>query len=333
MAKFDITPKRALILFISITVVLIGQAVWWIIFMARLVDEKVQMAIDLGADPALVQMVHEQEIRRQIMVGSEGLFMLFLVGIGAWLIYRALVRAEELKFHQQNFLMAVTHELKTPLASIKIYLDSLESPKVAPEKKEGIVPRLRENTNRLEKLVENVLEAGRFERSGYHLNRERFNLSRLVEDSIVRFSKYPSEIPVRVKKHVFQEGIEIDGDRAALMRAIEAILENALMYNDKEAIELGIKLEQKNDRVSLSLSDNGTGLVRRDLSRIFDRFYRVGEEINHSRPGTGLGLYLCREIVRAHGGEISARSEGIGKGTEFTILLKANASNENNSTG
>lgn len=333
MAKFHITPKRALILFISIAVVLIGQAAWWVVFMARLVDEKVQMAIDLGTDPGLVEVIQEQEIRRQIMVGSEGLFMLFLVGIGAWLIYRALVRAEELKFHQQNFLMAVTHELKTPLASMKIYLDSLESPKVAPEKKTGIVPRLRENTNRLEKLVENVLEAGRFDRSGYHLNKERFDLSRLVEDSLGRFSKYPSEIPVRVTKHLFEEAIEIDGDRAALMRAIEAILENSLMYSDKDVIELGIKLGRKNDRVFLSISDNGTGLEKKDLSQIFDRFYRVGAELNHSRPGTGLGLYLCREIVRAHGGDIAARSEGIGKGTEFTILLKAITGDENNTTG
>ncbi len=110
MAKFSLSPKQALILFVSIATVLVAQAAWWVVFMARLVDEKVQMAIDLGADQAFVDMIHRQEIRRQVMVGSEGVFLLLLVGFGAWLIYRALVRAEELKFHQQNFLMALTHE-------------------------------------------------------------------------------------------------------------------------------------------------------------------------------------------------------------------------------
>jgi len=331
MAKFEITPKRALILFVAITVVLVAQATWWVIFMARLVDEKVQMAIDLGADQAFVDMVHQQEIRRQIMVGSEGLFMLFLVGVGAWLIYRALVRAEELKFHQQNFLMAVTHELKTPLASIKIYLDTLQSDKVSPEKKAGIFPRLKEDANRLEKLVENVLEAGRFERSGYRLNLERCDLSKLVGDSLDNLRRYPAETPVHVNRVRFEDRVLINGDCRALRRAVEAIFENALIYNDKESVQLSVELYQESQSVFLKIADNGIGLLKKDVGRIFNRFYRVGAEINHTRPGTGLGLYLCREIIRAHKGKIEARSEGAGKGTEFRITLNALEPNEKNS--
>lgn len=331
MSKFEITPKRALILFVTITIVLVALATWWVIFMARLVDEKVQMAIDLGADQAFVDMIHQQEIRRQIMVGSEGVFMLLLVGIGAWLIYRALVRAEELKFHQQNFLMAVTHELKTPLSSMKIYLDTLQSAKVPPEKKEGIIPRIKEDANRLEKLVENVLEAGRFERSGYRLNLERCNLSKLVSDSLDALDKYPVEIALRVNRKHFDEGVHVNGDCRALRRAIEAIIENALIYTDKEEVVIDIQLLEENQSVVLKIADNGIGLSKKDVSRIFNRFYRVGAEINHTRPGTGLGLYLCREIIRAHGGRISARSDGAGKGTEFTITLKAFGTDEKHS--
>jgi len=333
MAKFEITPKRALILFIAITVLLAALATWWIVFMARLVDEKVQMAIELGADPAFVDMIHQQEIRRQIMVGSEGLFMLFLVGIGAWLIYRALVRAEELKFHQQNFLMAVTHELKTPLASIKIYLDTLQSDKVSPEKKAGILPRLREDANRLERLVENVLEAGRFERSGYHLNLERCNLSQLVSNSVDTLRRYPGETPVQVSRTRFDEDVFINGDCRALRRAIEAITENALIYNDKDTVQMNVELYRENNTVVLKIADNGIGLSKKDTGRVFNRFYRVGAEINHTRPGTGLGLYLCREIIRAHKGRVEARSEGTGRGTEFKITLKVLESDEKDSVG
>ncbi len=333
MGKINLSPKRALILFIAITTVLIGQAAWWVVFMARLVDEKVQMAIDLGADQSFVDMVHQQEIRRQIMVGSEGLFMLFLVGIGAWLIYRALVRAEELKFHQQNFLMAVTHELKTPLASIKIYLDTLESAKIPAEKKAGVISRLREDANRLEKLVENVLQAGRFERSGYHLDLGRMNFSQLVEDSLDNLTRRPTETPIEIDRRNLEKHVDIYGDRLALKRAIEAILENALIYNDQAAIRLKVELTRKNKQVCLKISDNGIGLSKKDVDLIFGRFYRVGEELNRNHPGSGLGLYLCREIVNAHGGKITARSEGLGKGTEFSIRLKADYTDEENSAG
>ena len=333
MASFNLTPKKALGLFVAITAVLIGQAVWWIVFMARLVDEKVQMAIDLGADQGFVDLVHEQEIRRQIMVGSEGVFFIILAGLGAWLIYRALVKAEELKFHQQNFIMAVTHELKTPLASIKIYLDSLESPKISDDKKIAILPHLRQDTDRLEKLVEDVLEAGRFERSGYQLSRERFDFSRLVDDLLGNMADHPIELPLRINKQTFQRNIQIRGDRTALRRALVAVLDNAIKYNDKDAAELDIELRRESQSVCLRISDNGVGLTKAELGQIFNRFYRVGGGLNHSKPGSGLGLYLCSEIVRAHGGRITAQSEGPGKGTSILIKLKAETTDEINSAG
>ena len=180
----EFRPKRAIILFLFITFVLFAQSVWWITFMAILLDEKVDMAVSLGADEVFIEKMLTEEISRQMMIGMEGLFFLVLIGLGAWMIYRALVKTEELKFHQQNFLMAVTHELKTPLASMKIYLDTLQNEKIPYEKKQNIIPKIKEDTYRLEKLVENILEAGRFERSGYHLNKEKFNLSLMVNETI-----------------------------------------------------------------------------------------------------------------------------------------------------
>lgn len=333
MARFSITPKGALILFIAITMVLIGQAVWWIIFMARLVDEKVQMAIDLGADQAFVDLVHEQEIHRQIMVGSEGVFMLILVGVGAWLIYRALVKAEELKFHQQNFLMAVTHELKTPLASMRVYLDTLASSKISEEKKIAIIPNLRQDCDRLERLVENVLQAGRFERSGYQLETENLDFSKLVDRQLEILQRFPAKKPVFINKKTFQDGVRVHGDPGALRRAIEAILENAVKYNDKDEIRINVELTTKASSVCLLISDNGTGLSRKDTARVFDRFYRAGDEINQSKPGSGLGLYLCREIIRAHRGSIHAESDGPGLGVRITVKLETAGQSENNSAG
>jgi len=332
MAKLNLTPKTALIIFISVVVVLFAQAVWWVAFMAQLTDEKVEMATELGADQQYIAEIQKQETKRQIMLGSEGLFFLTLVLIGAWLIYRSLVKAEELKFHQQNFLMAVTHELKTPMASIKIYLGSLESPRITDEKKLEIIPRVKDDLARLEKLVDNILDAGRFERAGFHLDRADFNLTTLVNKLLDDLDMVATIVPLDLKRKIDTD-IIFDGDPKALGRAIGGILENSLKYNEKEKIVLNIALKKHGKLIELTITDNGMGFDTNDASAIFNRFYRLGAELSRSKPGSGLGLYLAREIVKAHGGKIAAHSDGPGKGATFTITLKDNGKNKINSTG
>lgn len=329
----NLTPKRALGLFIFITVVLLAQAAWWVAFMARLLDEKVDMAIDLGADLRYVDQIQKEEISRQIMVGMEGVFFLVLVGVGCYLIYRALVKNEELNFHQQNFLMAVTHELKTPLASMRIYLDTLKSDKISEERKMLIIPRLKEDVNRLEKLVENILEAGRFERSGYKLNFEWFDLAELVDESLRRIKGYNLKKELQISKTEFANELFYYGDPLAMGRALESILENSLKYNDKEKINIAVSLTNSDKKLTIKISDNGIGLEKKNLNNIFERFYRVGHEMVRNSSGSGLGLYLCREVIKAHKGTIVARSEGLGHGVEFTINLKVLKKYENNIAG
>jgi two-component system phosphate regulon sensor histidine kinase PhoR len=332
MSHLTFKYNKDLIFFLSLTLVILVQAVWWIVFMARLVDEKVDLAVRFGADPALVETLHAQEIRRQMMVGMEGIFFLILILAGAWLIYRSLVKAEELKTHQQNFLMAVTHELKTPLASLKVYLDTLESPKIPSDKRAGITPKMKQEVDRLDKLVENILDAGRFERRGYHLNREPFNLTDLVDGLIESLKGLPTGRPLEINR-ALALGVMYTGDPAAFGRAVNAVLGNCLLYNESDRIVLQVTMKKESRNVVLAITDNGIGLDGKDCSRIFNRFYRVGDELRRSRPGTGLGLYLAREIIRRHGGELSARSEGLGRGTTFTIQLSLEDQHEDDSIG
>jgi signal transduction histidine kinase len=315
------SPRSALALFLFMITALFAQALWWIVFMARLTAEKVEMAGKLGGSPAYVQQIHEQEIQRQIMVGLEGVFFLVLILIGAWLIYRALVRTEELKFHQQNFLMAVTHELKTPLASMKLYLDTLQSTKIAEERKEQVIPRMKEDVQRLERLVENILDAGRFERHGYQLNKKDFDLSALVTSRVEIMAKVPLEIPVKIDREI-EPGIQYFGDPAALGRAFDAILENGLKYHDGKKAEVAIKLSSDPRLITITVTDKGVGFDKTASRSLFERFYRVGNELTRRQSGSGLGLYLCREIVRGHGGDVTASSAGTGLGATFTITLR-----------
>lgn len=319
----NLSPRKAFALFMVMVAFLLAQAVWWVVFMARLVGEKVQMAQQLNGTPEFVEQIHQQEITRQIMVGLEGSFFIIVFALGIWLMYRALVRTEEVKFHQQNFLMAVTHELKTPLASMRIYLDTLQSTKISPEKKQEIIPRLKDDANRLERLVHNILEAGKFERHGYHLNPEQFNLSALVRERAHALDRLPLDLPKKIETDI-QDGIEIKGDEPALGRALDAILENSLRYHDGTQVLVSVKLRTENGKALIQISDRGIGIDKRDLARVFDRFYRVGDEMTRKASGTGLGLYLCREIIRAHGGTVRAESEGPGQGSRFTVTLKAN---------
>jgi signal transduction histidine kinase len=316
-----LSSRAALILFIVIVVVAFAQAVWWIMFMAMLVDEKVDIAEQLGASPQEVELIHQQEMRRQVMVGLEGLFFLTLILAGAWLIYRSLVKTEQLKFNQQNFMMAVTHELKTPLASMLVTLDALGSEKIPAEKKASLVPRMKDDVRRLEKLIDNVLQAGRFGRHESSLNTQPVNLSRLVSDSLERLTNLHTEVPLAVKQSI-EPGIMMQADPASLSRAIEAVLENSLKYHNGRQIEIDVSLARQDSQAVLRVADKGVGIKKEHLTQVFERFYRVGSELTRARPGSGLGLYLANEIVRAHRGKMTAHSEGPGKGAAFTMTFK-----------
>ncbi|HUV30766.1 MAG TPA: HAMP domain-containing sensor histidine kinase [Acidobacteriota bacterium] len=329
---FKLSPKTALGLFIAMVVFLLAQAVWWVVFMARLVDEKVLLAEELGASGQFVDSLHQEEISRQVMVGLEGVVFLLLIFAGIWLIYRSLVKTEELKFHQQNFLLAVTHELKTPLSSIKVYLDTLTSQKIPDAKKQAVIPKMKEDVSRLEKHVEKILEAGRFERAGYTLNLEYFDLTRLVQERIAALERITTRVPIAVKPNL-EKDVTFHGDEMALGRAIDAILENSLKYHVAGGIEIDVSLSVRDSRIVLEIADRGIGLERKELETIFERFYRVGDELTRGSEGTGLGLYLCREIVRALGGDVTARSDGPGKGARFTITLKQSKVRENDIAG
>ncbi len=326
------SSKRALIIFIALVLFVIAQSVWWVVFMARLVDEKVDIATELGGSPDYVEAIHQEEITRQVMLGTEGVVFLVVVMVGIWLIYRAFLKTEQLKTLQQNFLMAVTHELKTPIASLKLYMDSLESPKIPEEKKATILPRMKQDALRLESMVENMLQAGRLDRHAFRITLEPLDLSDLVTSALDTWRQMPTDVPLEIKENVSPH-VTVRGDRVALKRAIDAVLNNAMKYHDGESIAIRVTLTVNGVEARLSIRDMGIGLEKKDTEAVFERFYRVGPELTRTSQGSGLGLYLCREMIRSHHGSIVARSGGPGSGTEFVITLPADGNDEDDTTG
>jgi signal transduction histidine kinase len=320
MSLRNLSPRAALNMFIALVVFVLAMATWWIIFIAKLTNEKVEIAKKLGADQTFVEELHRQEIGRQIMVGSEGVVFLLMVLAGVWLIYRSLLQADKLRRRQENFVMAVTHELKTPLASISVFLDTLQSDKIPADKKLSIIPRMQNDLHRLERLVDDILEAGRFESGESRLNLQSLDLSGLLHILGDGLEDRGDAGALKVVRHI-EPGVGLVGDSAVLGRAIGAVLDNAVKYAGGRPSHITITLRRDDNFAEIVIADKGVGIDKRELELIFDRFYRVGHEMTRASRGTGLGLFLCREMIRAHGGDVTARSEGTGHGSEFIITL------------
>jgi signal transduction histidine kinase len=315
-----ISSRAALVIFIVLTVVAFAQAVWWTAFMARLVDEKVEIAEQLGASQKMIADISSQEIQRQIMVGTEGVFFLVLILVGAWLIYRSLVHAETLKFQQQNFLMAITHELKTPLASIQMSLDALMSDKISEERKASLTPRIQEDLNRLERIIDHILNSARFERGRLHLQLQTLELEVLLQTVLDRLEKSNHDVRLDIVRDL-QKNVQVEADPVALRTVLEAVLDNAVRYRTGGDVRIEISMSVHGKSAKVSIKDRGAGLAKDDQKAIFERFYRVGNELTRQTSGSGLGLYLARELMRAQDGSIHALSEGPGKGTTIVIKL------------
>ncbi len=319
--QLQLKPRAAFLVFYFMLIFLMANAVWWFILMERVIDEKIEMSQELGASPEVIEQIYEQESSRRRMVILEGVVFFLVLLAGLWMIYRTLVKQRELRQQQENFMMAITHELKTPLASINLYVDSLLTPEIAEQEKQNILPKIKHDVYRLKRQVENVLEVARHhgltEKSRY----ESFNLSQLLGQRLDELKKFYTNANYRLRTDI-EVSVRIYGDRRSIGKAIDLVLENSLVHNEGRDIEITVELSLSNDIISLNISDNGCGVDKEELANIFEQFYRAGPELTRPSYGTGLGLYIAKEIINSHGGTISVISDGPSKGIKFLIILK-----------
>ena len=247
-------------------------------------------------------------------------FLLIIVGL-VWLC-AWLVREIGVNQHQRAFLDAVTHEMKTPLASLRLYLDTLERHDPERERRHEFLDRMRGDLERLDQTVEQVLTAARAEESRSRARLERVVLSELLEECIaeLRTSHHLSEGAVLLEAG---RGATVKGDAGELSLVFRNLLENAVKYSD-EPVEVNVRVDAAEDgRVEVEIADRGIGIPSRELRKIFQRFYRVGRDVQRTAVGLGLGLFIVRNLVRRQGGRVVARSEGWGQGSRFVVTLRA----------
>lgn len=232
-----------------------------------------------------------------------------------------LVREIRRNEQQDSFLNAVTHELKTPIASIRLYLETLQQRPVGEDKRREFYRIMLDDTDRLLGTVEQVLKAGEV-RDGARKGWREVDFGAIVVDAVelarVRHGLSPEML--RFQAEVAAETTVL-GNPEQLRMAVANLLDNAVKYSGP-AKDIEVGLETPNiDDVVLTVRDRGIGIPRPELKRVFKRFYRVHSAAAGQIKGTGLGLFIVRSVVRRHGGEASAHSDGEGRGSTFTIRL------------
>ncbi len=246
-------------------------------------------------------------------------FALIITGMVLNTIF--LVREIRRNEQQDAFLNAMTHELKTPIASIKLYLETLKTRDVAEAKKREFYDVMLADSNRLLATVEQVLQASRTREKNRLLNISEIELNDLLEDSIKIMNTRHNLNENAIKFSESAEDITISGDRAELQTVFTNLLDNAVKYSGEQT-RISVRIKNTNDkRVEIFIKDSGIGLEPAQLKRIFKRFYRVTSPTMQEKKGTGLGLAIVQSIIKKHGGRIWADSKGEGKGSVFIVQL------------
>jgi signal transduction histidine kinase len=222
---------------------------------------------------------------------------------------------------QDTFIDSVTHELKSPLASLQLCLETLGREGLEGEAREKLRHMMLEDVDRLRAFIDDVLEANRlsYARPGM-LNLSDVSLAQLVEQCAAsvraRHKLEPHEVLVDVDSEII-----VSTDRAALEIVVKNLIDNAAKYSERPARVEVVARRESNQTVRFEVSDNGIGIDRKDLKRVFHRFYRVEDQEVRERRGTGLGLFVVWALVKQLGGKVQASSEGRGQGTTMRVEL------------
>lgn len=275
---------------------LVFQLVWWGWQLYKLQFAYLQHLKSEGAK------LPENALRNKIfmIVGEGGVFLLLLF-LGIWWIkknvWQDLKRAQK----EKNFLLAVTHELKTPIAAIRLNTQTLKNRKLSEEQSQDLCADIITESNRLETLVNNILLATQFEQNTVLGNWQKTDLSALVEAQIKRFQQL---FPERTVNSTIHSNIFLQAEENMLVSLLFNLLENANKYSPVSE-PISVLLKGSDHIVLLEISDFGIGIPNEERKSIFEKFHRVGNEETRSQKGTGLGLYIVKEICKAHKAEIT----------------------------
>lgn len=265
---------------------------------------------------------HRRDARMTRYYWEAGFFVLVLLSTVALIGVTLRARTDLLR-RQQNFLAAVSHELKSPLASLKLSAETLllREPDKAGQKR--IAERMVQSTERLAGMVTNLLDTARLDDDRVELTPERIELARLVSHAIEPISCTAHVHGVEITSSVPGD-LEVFADAAAVQSVVANLVSNAFKSTKAQGGgKVSISAKREGSRVRFEVTDDGMGFEPRIANQLFERFFRPGSELVRKTKGSGLGLFIVRRFVELDGGEIDASSEGEGKGATFTVWWRA----------
>jgi len=337
--------RRTTFIYWMLLLYVVAALVWWFISLNQQNSEmknfeikNLRSTVDSAASPVIfrqqLQKFDDEHKRNRSKYTGEGSIFFLVILVGAAFVYRSVHRQFKLQQQQQNFMMAVTHELKTPISVVKLNLETLQKYNLDPEKQKKLIHTMLDETGRLNFLTNNILIASQLEGGGYQSAKEELDLSTLLKDCINDFRK---RFPDRILIDDIETDADVKGDALLLQMMINNLLENALKYSAREnpiSASLKKNVQHPVDRsgntanlptgqagsVELQVKDEGPGIHDDEKLKIFSKFYRIGNEATRKTQGTGLGLYLCLKIARDHNADILV-TDNKPRGSNFTVTF------------
>ncbi len=238
-----------------------------------------------------------------------------LVACGLVLVYIYYKKVVELYHMQKNFLNGFTHELKTPVTSLKLFIETLSLHELPREEQLKCIEFMKKDTDRLSHNISQILNLGKMEDKKYSLDLSKIYLSDFLPGIVRKNAHTLKDVDIKITG---AKDVVVFADYALFESLVMNLLSNAVVYNDKDKVKIVIHITDMKDEVKISFSDNGIGLQGADKNKIFKKYYRVKKVVK----GSGIGLYLAQHIAKLHKGSLTAESSGEGKGSVFYMKFK-----------
>ncbi len=315
-------PRRKLYTYMAVTVLYALVIAWWIVFFSRQDEILLGRMQRLGAEltPAQSRALTEATDDSMRMFAFEGAFLGLLLAASVVLVLRSLHREIALQSSQKNMLSAFTHELKSPIASAKLYLESLHQGRVEPDKRERYLAHAREDLERLHRLVDEMLLTARMQSVSPQLTLEEHDLAHLVERGVQNVQSDPAVATLAIQLDL-RGPLPVRADPRSIETVLRNLLSNAHKYGGASS-RVDISVGCLGRDAFLKVRDRGPGLRGQDPRALFEPFVRGGEKLVSDQPGSGLGLYFVSELAKAHRGRVTAREAPAASGGGLEVDLR-----------
>lgn len=302
--------KRTTLIFTVLVGYIVLQFLWWEVLLVRQSNENIYKEQKIAAlsttDHGIIirdiAILEQKKMKRVYMIVGEGSVFLLILLLGVSLVRRSIKRETELASQQKNFILSVSHELKTPIAASKLQLQTLLKHELDREKQKQLLGNALTETERLHKLVDNVLLANQIENDNLALQKEQFDLSALLQSTLNRY--FQAQLDAGTLRHEIEPGISYSGDKDLLPSVFINFVENAFKYSF-ERVDVLVVLSTHQGRPLLEVKDQGCGIAVNEKQKIFEKFFRSGDEDTRKTKGTGIGLYIVKRICDLHQAKIS----------------------------